>query len=365
MIPVSRPLPAPHTQSYLIDCARSGWFSSHGPYVARFEQAFASYLGISHAAAVPSGTAALHLALAALDIHKGDEVIVPTFTMFSPVAAILYTGATPIFVDSDPRSWTLDVTHVAQKITKRTRAILAVHIYGHPADMDPLRALAKKHNVFLIEDAAEGLGALYKGKKVGTLSDIACFSFYANKLVTTGEGGMAVTNSIRLYTRIKSLADMAYHPKKRFLHTDLGFTYRMSNMQAAVGLAYLEEIEKTIQKKRAIASLYNRLLTDVQDITRHEQESWASPVWWMYGILTPNRDEVRKKLFAHGIDTRDFFVPCHRQPALGKLGVRAFGHFPAADMLSARGIYLPSGPAIDDRDIRTVCRAIKKIYAAL
>jgi perosamine synthetase len=295
--------------------------------------------------------------------------------MFSPVAAILYTGATPVFVDSDPHSWTIDVTQIARKITKRTRAILAVHIYGHPADMDSLRKIAKNHKLFLIEDAAEGLGALYlpagkagKGKKVGTLSDIACFSLYANKLVTTGEGGMVVTDNARLFRKIKSLADMAYHPKKRFLHTDLGFTYRMSNMQAAVGLSYLEEIEKTIQKKRHIAALYDKLLADLPMITRHQSESWATPVWWMYGIIlntsSPiSREELRNKLITQGIDTRDFFVPCHRQPALRKVGLRVTGRFPVAEMLSRQGLYLPSGPAITDREIRIVCQTIQNIYA--
>lgn len=370
MIPVSKPLQIANAQAYLLDCARSGWFSSNGPYVARFENAFGAYIGTKYAAAVPSGTAALHLALAAINLQKGDEVIVPTFTMFSPVAAILYTGANPIFVDSDPITWTIDPTHVARKITKRTRAILAVHIYGHPVDIDPLRRLAKQHHLFLIEDAAEGLGALYKGKKVGTLGDIACFSFYANKPVTTGEGGMAVTNDKRLYLRIKTLADMAHHPKKRFLHTDLGFTYRMTNMQAAVGLAYLEKVETTIKKKCRIADIYTKFLTKIPFITVPPKQSWAHPVCWMYGIYinatSPiSRDILRKKLTDRGIDTRDFFVPCHRQPALHKLGIRTKEHFPVADALARRGLYLPSGPNITQQDIRTVCRTINNIYASL
>lgn len=368
MIPVSKPIQVAHTRKYLNDCARSGWFSSQGPNVTKFEQAFASYLGVKYAATVTSGTAALHLALAALNIKKGDEVIVPTFTMFSPVAAILYTGATPVFVDSDPHSWTMDVSAVEKKLTKRTRAILAVHIYGHPADMDPLRNLAKKHNIFLIEDAAEGLGALYKGKKVGTLSDIACFSFYANKVVTTGEGGMVVTNNPALNRRIRSLADMCHDPNKRFWHTDLGFTYRMTNMQAAVGLAYLEEIEGTITKKKWVADLYNKLLSGHPYVSFQTSAPWADPVWWMIAILINtksqlNRDNVRKKLLARRIDTRDFFVPCHRQPALRKLGFDTNGRFPVADLLGRRGFYVPSGPSITAKEIENVCKTIKKIYA--
>ncbi len=367
MIPVSRPFQFAHTKKYLLDCAKSGWFSSNGPYVARFEKAFSTYVGTSYATAVPSGTAALHLALAAINLQKGDEVIVPTFTMFSPVAAILYTGATPVFVDSDPITWTMNPNHVARKITKRTRAVLAVHIYGHPVDVDPLRRLAIQHHLFLIEDAAEGLGALYKGRKVGTLGDIACFSFYANKLVTTGEGGMAVTNDKHLFLRIKTLADMAHHPKKRFLHTELGFTYRMTNMQAAVGLAYLEQIEKTIAKKKWEASLYNKLLSGLPYVSFQSAQPWADPVWWMYGVVinaqSPvSRAHLRQTLLTSGIDTREFFVPSHRQPALKKLGILSTGRFPVAEHLAKRGLYLPSGPNISERDIRSVVDHIKHIY---
>lgn len=370
MIPVSQPLVFQTTQKYLTDVARSNWFSSHGPYVERFEKGFAHWLGVRHAATVTSGTAALHVALAAIDLQPGDEVIVPTFTMFSPVAALYYLRCEPIFIDSDPGTWTMKVEDVEQKITKKTKAILAVHIYGHPVDMDPLKFIAKKHKLFIIEDAAEGLGALYKGKKIGTLSDIACFSFYANKVVTTGEGGMVTTNNTKLFTKILALRDMYHDPKKRFLHTDIGFTYRMTNMQAAVGLSYLEHIDETIKMKQDIADTYNTYLSTQTSVSMQQKASWATPVWWMYGITVASdrisRDQLRKKLYAKGVDSRDFFVPAHMQPAVKKQSNKfRYRQFPIAENLSRDGLYLPSGPKITKKDIAAVCNALKNIYGSM
>lgn len=368
MIPVSNPIRAPNTARYLQDCASTGWFSSQGPFVSRFETSFAHWLRVRYALTTTSGTSALHLALAALNIGKGDEVIVPTFTMFSPIAAILYTGATPVFVDSDPTTWTMDTNQVAQSITKRTVAILAVHTYGHPVDMDPLWKLSNKHKLALIEDAAEGLGGLYKKRNVGTHGDVSCFSFYANKLVTTGEGGMVTTNNGQLANRLKILRDMAYHPRKRFLHTELGFTYRMSNMQAAVGLSYLEHIHTIVKKKNSIASLYDELLSRIPYITLQSKAPWATPICWMYCILLDKKSPLQRRKFRQlladsGIETRDFFVPAHRQPVLRKLNIKTSNQFPVANSISECGLYLPSGPKISSRDIHYIYRTIQSVYA--
>lgn len=368
MIPLSNPIIGKHAKKYLLECLETGWISSRGAFIEKFEEEFARFVGTKYAIATNSGTSAVHLALAASDIGPGDEVIVPTFTMFSPVAAILYVGATPVFVDSDPKTWTMDISEVSKSITKRTAAILAVHTYGHPADLDSLLKLSKKHKLALIEDAAEGLGALYKKRNIGTFGDIACFSFYANKLVTSGEGGMVTTNDRNLATRLALLRDMAYHPKKRFLHTELGFTYRMSNMQAAVGLSYLEHIDKTLKHKNSIAALYRSFLSQITYINLQPRVAWATPICWMFCILIKNkspitRDKFRKLLSMKGIETRDFFVPAHRQPVIKKLNIKTTNKFPISDRISNQGLYLPSGPKLTSRDINYICCTIQSIYA--
>lgn len=365
MIPVSKPIISKNAKKYILDCIKSGWVSSHGPYVERFEESFAEYLGVKFALTTTSGTASLHLALAALGIGKGDEVIVPTFTMIAPVFAILYVGAKPVLVDSEKGSWNMDVTQIEGKITKNTRAILAVHIYGHPVDMDPLVKLAKKYKLFIVEDAAEALGAKYKGQKVGTFSDIACFSFYSNKTITTGEGGMVVTNNKKLAERLKMLKDMAHSPKKRFMHLEVGFTYRMTNLQAALGLAQLEEIEKMISLKRHIAKLYTTYLKNIPGIILPVEKQWAKNIYWMYGILVKkssriSKNKLRNILYQKGIDTRDFFIPMHHQPVLAKLGLlNNKERYPVSDYLSKTGFYIPSGPNITENEIEKVCKALE------
>lgn len=366
MIPVSKPIIFAKSSKYLNECINSGWISSQGPFVKKFERSFANYLGVKHAISTTSGTTALHLALVALGIKKNDEVIVPTFTMIAPVFAILYTGATPVFVDSDLDTWNMNVSEIERKITKKTKAILVVHIYGHPVDLDPIKTLAKKYKLYLIEDSAEALGAEYKNKKIGSFGIVSCFSFYANKLITTGEGGMVVTNNQTLAVKIRSLSDMSYSLKKRFLHTSLGFTYRMTNMQAALGLAQLENVEQLSIKKRQIAQIYNKLLSNLPSLKLPVEKKWAKNSYWVYGVLIKsskiNRDKLRKKLFEKGIDTRDFFIPTHNQPALKKLGINIKEKFPIAQKLSRQGLYLPSGPDISIKQIEYVCKTIKEIY---
>jgi len=366
MIPVCQPLITGKELEYVTDCLQSNWISSSGKYIAQFEEKFAQYCGSKYGVSTTSGTTALHLALASLGIGKGDEVIVPAFTMIAPVFAILYTGAKPALVDCEPETWNMDVTQIESKITPNTRAILPVHIYGHPCDMDPILEIARKHNLYVVEDAAEAHGAEYKGRKVGGIGDIGCFSFYANKILTTGEGGMIVTNREEIEERARRLKDQAYSPEKRFLHTDLGFNYRMTNIQAAIGLAQLEKVEELVERRRENARLYRALLTGVGGIRLPIQREWAKNVYWMYCILIEggfgrSRDELRAKLSEHGIDTRDFFIPMHQQPALKNLGLFEAESYPVSEDISRRGMYLPSGSGLKEEEIRQVCATMKRI----
>lgn len=370
MIPVNEPLIAKNALSFVSDCIKTGWISSVGSYIQRFEQEFAKFQEVKYAVTTTSGTASLHLALAALGIGKGDEVILPDHTMFACAAAIIYTGAKPIPVDVERTTWNIDVSLVEKKITKKTRAIMPVHIYGHPVDMTPLLRLAKKYKLFVIEDAAESCGGEYKGKKVGSLGDISCFSFYANKIITTGEGGMVTTNNKKLAQKARALKDLAHSPKKRFLHTEVGFNYRMTNMQAALGVAQLEEIKTFIEKKRWMANLYNLRLKNIEGLTLPIERPWAKNVYWMYAVLVEDsfgiqRDELQKRLKEKGIDTRTFFVPIHQQPALKKLGFKEKNSYPVSEEISKKGLYLPSGLAITEEQIKTVCKAIAKIKKSI
>ena len=264
MIPVNEPLLGKKELEYVRDCVSSGWISSKGSYIGRFEEGFSSYCGVRYGVTTTNGTNALHLALASLGIGKGDEVIMPTFTMIATAYAVLYTGAKPVFVDSEPRAYNMDVSQVEGFLNSKTKVLLPVHIYGHPVDMDPLLAIAKKHKLYVLEDAAEAHGAEYKGRKCGSIGDLGCFSFYANKIITTGEGGMVITDNKKLAERLRLLKDLAHSPKKRFLHFEVAYNYRMTNMQAAVGLAQLERIESFIRKKQKMARLYRRYLKDIE-----------------------------------------------------------------------------------------------------
>ncbi len=365
-IPVAQPVITKNAKKYLLDCIDSGWVSSKGPYVERFEKAFAEYHGVRFATTTTSGTTALHLALVALRIGNGDEVIVPTFTMIAPVFAILYTGAKPVLVDCEKLTWNMDVSQIEKKINEKTKAIIAVHIYGHPVDMDPVLELAKKYNLSIIEDAAEGLGSLYKGKKVGSFGDVSCFSFYANKLVTTGEGGIVLTKDKTLHERLKRLKDMSHSFKRRFLHTEVGYNFRMTNLQAALGLAGFEIIKQSIQKKRKIAKLYLQSLKHIDGLFLPVEMPWAKHIYWMFCILLNgsfrmSRQAFRKKLLSRAIETRDFFIPMHRQPALLKMGLFKKESYPVADDIYERGIYLPSGLMLTDKEIRYVCKSIKEL----
>ena len=367
MIPVFNVSLSSKAKKYVNECLDSGWISEKGPFVDKFSNAFAKYLDIKYAVPTTSGTSALHLAVAAAGIGPGDEVIVTSFTMISPVYAILYTGATPVFVDIQLDTWCMNVDDIEAKITKKTKAILAVHIYGNVIDMDPLIKLAKKYKLLLIEDAAEALGSEYKDRKIGTFGDFSCFSFYANKLVTTGEGGMVVTNDAYYHKRLQILKDMAHSPKKRFLHMELAFTYRMTNLQAAIGLAQLEEIAKNLQKKINIAHIYQKMLTPIAGIQLPVEKPHTKNSYWMFGIVLNkkfgmSRDQMKEKLIKKGIDTRTFFVAMDDQPVLQKMGLINTHKYPNSRFVSRSGCYLPSGFGITKRDLKYICETIKDIH---
>ncbi len=366
MIPVCEPLLTGKEIEYVTDCLKTNWISSKGKYIEKFENGFAEYCGAKHGISASNGTTALHLALASLGIGKGDEVIIPTFTMIATAFSVAYCDATPVVVDSEPGTWNMDVGQIEGRITDRTKAIMPVHIYGHPCDMDRINEIAKKHNLLVVEDAAEAHGGEYKGRKAGNLSDVGCFSFYANKIITTGEGGMVVTNDDAIAERARSLKDLSHMKNKRFLHDMVGYNYRMTNIQAAIGLAQLEKLDEFAEMRRKNARLYNELLSDVRGITTPVEKDYAKNVYWMYSITVGKefgmtRDELMKKLAEKGIETRAFFIPVHRQPAFLEMGLFKGESYPVSEEISGTGLYLPSSSGLKEDEINTVCNAIKDI----
>lgn len=366
MIPVNEPVLSREAKAYVNECLASGWISSAGRFIDLFEKGFASYLGVKYGITTTNGTTALHLAVAAMGIGEGDEVIIPDLTIISCALAVIYTGATPVFVDVDPVTGNIDPALIEKRITRKTKAIMVVHLYGHPADMDPIMTIARRHKIPVIEDAAEAHGARYKGRPVGSIGDVGCFSFYANKIITTGEGGMVVTNNTSFATHARTLKDLAHAPNERFLHKELGFNYRMTNMQAALGLGELKHIATYIRKKRQMAKAYTKLLADIPYLTAPHEEPWAQSVYWMFALTVAknspiDRDGIRERLKKLGIDTRNFFIPLHRQPIVKKLGFGG-GSYPMSDDLSRRGFYIPSGLALTNGDIHIVSDALHRIF---
>ncbi len=367
-VPVNEPVITNEAKRYVADALESGWVSSAGEYLGKFEEAFASYIGVKHAVMTTSGTTALHLSLASLGIGRGDEVIIPDFTMIASVFAVLYTGATPVFVDAEPETFTINPDLIEAKITKKTKAIMPVHIYGHPCDVDPIIALAKRHKLFVIEDAAEVHGATYKGHKCGSLGDVSAFSFYGNKIVTTGEGGMVVTNNDKVAETARRLKDLAHVPGRRFTHDRVGYNYRPTNMQAALGLGQLEHIEEFLKKKRWMAAAYEERLRGIPGLRLPVTKPWATNVYWMYAVLIErdfgkSRDALADQLQERGVDTRYFFSSSASQPALRGC-VKKGERFPVSEDIAARGLYLPSGLAITEKQIDYVCSCISDIAGA-
>jgi len=366
VIPVSEPLLGRREKQLVEDCLRRGWISSAGQYVEAFEQAWAKYCGRKYGIAVSSGTAALQVAVGCLPLEPGDEIILPDFTMFACAVAVVSWGAKPVLVDADPKTWCLDVSQVEAKITPRTKAIMAVHIYGHPVEMDPLLALAERYSLALIEDAAEAHGAEYKGKRCGGFGHISCFSFYANKIITTGEGGMVLTDREDYAARARLLRNLYFGSEDRFRHEDIGYNFRLTNFQAAIGLAQLETIDERLARKRWIAKKYQERLESVCGLQLPVEEPGVKNVYWMYGVVVkPETGFDARRLAAElrkqGIETRAFFTGLHQQPALQKRGLITETSFPVSEYLSRQGLYLPSGLTLTEKQIDRVASAVKDI----
>jgi perosamine synthetase len=365
MIPVNEPLLDGNEKKYLLECIETGWISSEGPFVKQFEEQFAARVDRQYAIAVSNGSVAIDAAIVALGIGSGDEVILPTFTIISCAAAIVRAGAIPVVVDCDPATWNMDVTQIEAKITPKTKAIMVVHIYGLPVEMDAVMAIAEKHNLFVIEDAAEMHGQTYKGKPCGSFGDISTFSFYPNKHITTGEGGMIVTNNPDLADRCRSLRNLCFQPQKRFVHEELGWNLRMTNLQAALGVAQLERLDEFVNRKRRMGQRYTDLLADVAGIQLPiAHTEYADNIYWVYGLVLEDTIafdaiEVMQRLAAKRIGTRPFFWGMHEQPVFRKMGLFDGISCPVAEKIARRGFYIPSGMALTDMQIEQVVMVIK------
>ena len=365
-IPVNAPLLDGREKDYLAECIDTGWISSEGPFVQRLEEAMARRCGRKFAVAVCNGSAALDVAVAALKLGPGDEVILPSFTIISCAAAIVRAGAVPVVVDSDASTWNMDVTQIAVRINSRTRAIMVVHLYGLPTEMDPILSLAKRHNLRVIEDAAEAIGQTYRGRPCGGFGDVSTLSFYPNKHVTTGEGGMVLTDDSSLAERCRSLRNLCFG-KKRFVHEELGWNFRMSNLQAALGVAQVERLDEFAERKRRMGRCYRALLRDVPDLQLPlETTAYAENIYWVYGVVLSDRvrfdaEEAMRRLGELGIGTRPFFWPMHEQPVFRRLGLFPGVRCPVAERLARRGFYLPSGLALSQAQQERAASALRSL----
>lgn len=373
MIPVNEPLLNGREKELLGQCIDTGWISSDGPFVKEFEEKFSKYIGVQHGVAVCNGTAALEAALYGIRIKKGDEVIMPSFTIISCAIAALRLGANPVLVDIDPETWNMDVSQIESKITSKTKAIMPVHIYGHPVDMDPVFKIVQKHDLKIVEDAAEVHGAQYFSKvrgnkwlKCGSMGDVAAFSFYANKIITTGEGGMVVTDDPQIAWRAASYRNLCFKPEKRFYHTELGYNFRMTNLQAAIGIAQLERVEEFISIKRSLGKYYRKRLSTIPGVRFQVEKPYARSVYWMYSIeldesFGVDAETMMTGLRDRGIDTRPFFMGLHAQPVLREMGLFRREKYLNTDIAYKQGLYLPSGLTLTEQQIEVVCNAVEQI----
>lgn len=366
-VPVNEPLLDGNELRYLGECIRSGWISSEGPFVTRFEHEMAARVGRLYGVAVTNGSAALEAAVVALGLGPGDEVILPTFTIISCAAAIVRTGAKPVLVDSCSQTWNMDVKKIEERITSRTRALLVVHIYGLPTDMRPVVALAEKYGLKLIEDAAEAHGQTFEKHPCGSFGDVSIFSFYPNKHVTTGEGGMILTNDASIAERCRELRNLCFSKPRRFVHEELGWNLRMTNLQAALGVAQLERLDEFIVRKRAIGALYQELLsvTDAVQLQPNETE-YAKNIFWVVGLVIKDHvpldaEGAMARLAEFGIGTRPFFWPMHWQPVFRKMGLFHGERYPVAERIANRGFYLPSGMALNEGQVRKAAAALLEV----
>lgn len=366
MLPVNQPLLDGREKELLIECIDSGWISSDGPYVKKFEDGFAQFIGVTHGVAVSNGTAALEAALFAIDLKEGDEVIMPSFTIISCAIAALRFGAKPVLVDIEPVTWNIDVELIESKITSRTKAIMAVHMYGHPCDLDPILTLAKRYNLKVIEDASQVHGAFYKGALCGSIGHISTFSFYANKILTTGEGGMVMTSDDHLADRARRYRNLCFRPERRFYHTEIGNNLRMTNMQAAIGVAQLERLDEFVEKKRAIGAYYAELLNNISNVKAQVELPWAKMVYWMYCIELDessgcDANKMMTELSARGVGTRPFFLGLHEQPILLAEGWYQCERYPFTERAARQGLYLPSSLNLTETEIAYVVDQVSDI----
>ena len=366
MIPVNVPLLAGNEKKYLNECIDTGWISSEGPFVKKFENNMANYIGRKYATACSNGSAAIDIAVRALELKAGDEVIMPTFTIISCAQSLVNHGVTPVLIDSDYKTFNINVEEIESKITSKTKAIMIVHIFGLTTDVGPLIKIAKKHNLKIIEDAAEVIGQNYKGQKCGSFGDISTFSFYSNKHITTGEGGMVLTDDKNLDDRAKSLRNLCF-TNDRFVHEEIGFNYRLTNMQAALGVAQLEQIEDIIIKKRWIGNIYNELLKDLDMINLPlSKTNYCENIYWVYAITLKDNcvktaKQVMNELNELEIGTRPFFFPMHKQPIFKKKGLFLDEMLPNSEKLYQKGFYIPSGLALTEDQLKEVSSALHKV----
>ncbi len=368
-IPVNTPLLDGNEKKYLLECIETGWISSEGPFIKEFEQKFAARMGRKHGIAVCNGTAAIDAAVEALGIAPGDEVIMPTFTIISCIAQIVRNGGKPVLVDSDPITFNMDVKQIEAKISPRTKAIMIVHIFGLPVDVDPLLDIAKRHGLKVLEDAAEMHGQTYKGKPCGSFGDISTFSFYPNKHITTGEGGMILTDDDELADICRSLSNLCFQVNKRFVHERLGWNFRMTNMQAALGVAQLERLDEFVSRKREMGKRYTEMLSDCNGVQLPlPRTDYAENIYWVYGIVIDesrgvDATHVMQQLAKKGVGTRPFFYPMHQQPVLRGMGFFDDVHLPVSERLYQKGFYIPSGMALTSNQIDQVAEAVKMVLA--
>jgi perosamine synthetase len=363
VIPVNEPLLTEADYASVMDALRSGWISGAGPHVEAFESRWAAYCGRKHGIALANGSVALQVAVALLDLQPGDEVIMPTFTIISCAVPVVLAGATPVLVDAEPQTWTMNVDQVESRITPRTRALMPVHIYGHPANMDPLLDLAERYNLAMVEDAAEAHGAEYRGRRAGGFGTSSTFSFYANKLITTGEGGMLLVDDDGLADRARRQRNLGFQPGRRFLHNELGFNFRLTNLQAALGLTQVERMGEIVERKRRLGQAYTERLSEMAGIELQVQQPWAKSVYWMFGLVVGEETgldaaEFGRRLAERGVETRPFFLGMHQQPVLRERGLFAGESYPVAERIARQGLYLPSGLGLEESQIDEVCHAV-------
>lgn len=368
MLPVNQPLLNGREKELLIECIDTGWISSDGSYVKKFEDGFANYIGADHGIAVANGTAALEAALFAIGIGEGDEVIMPSFTIISCAIAVVRFGGKPVLVDIEPDTWNMAVEQIEAKITPRTKAIMAVHMYGHPSDMDPIMAIASRHGVMVVEDASQVHGALYKGKKCGAIGHVSTFSFYANKLITTGEGGMVMTSDSHIAERARSYRNLCFRNERRFYHTEIGNNLRMTNMQAAIGVAQLERLDEFVDIKRTNGSLYVERLNRLQGVKPQVEKPWARMVYWMYCVelntsTGHDAESMMAALALRGVGTRPFFLGLHEQPVFHSKGWYLNERFPVTERAARQGFYLPSSVTLTESDINFVVDQLAEVLS--